>query len=419
MTFFYEGVSFFDTAVLIFFLLFVWSLIYRNPAFMIIAIMFVNVALSAMSFYLIELGGYITELGNWSYRTGNLPLHVFYNTLFVSSFFLAYRASGVSNGHLGCQRSQNRLFSLANRLIVFLLVAVIATEYISLFFYGVAIVDGINKVDYAIINPVVGFFGSTATYVSVFLGGLYFHSYKKFYLGIYLAHFLFLILSAQKFSALIVNLSFFFSLYLIRKQYFRMSGKLLYGIILLSITILAVFYFAYSQSNSFSDELGLSVSGAMAYRALYLSAHAQWASLIVFFQSGGELIGLVDLVEFNKYIVTLLHPQDTFDSLEKGVTFGMVFPAYNILGVPVILHIPLVLFQGGLIGLMLSIFTKWMSSGKLIGACILSVFLNILIRIFITGDLSQFFSFQSIFVYFSLVMYVLIRWALASGRVVD
>ena len=228
MTFFYEGVSFFDTAVLIFFLLFVWSLIYRNPAFMIIAIMFVNVALSAMSFYLIELGGYITELGNWSYRTGNLPLHVFYNTLFVSSFFLAYRASGVSNGHLGCQRSQNRLFSLANRLIVFLLVAVIATEYISLFFYGVAIVDGINKVDYAIINPVVGFFGSTATYVSVFLGGLYFHSYKKFYLGIYLAHFLFLILSAQKFSALIVNLSFFFSLYLIRKQYFRMSGKLLY-----------------------------------------------------------------------------------------------------------------------------------------------------------------------------------------------
>ena len=286
--------------------------------------------LSPLSFYFIEMGGYITELGRFSYRTNNLFVYSVYFLFFLFTFvFFASQISKYLFVRPNNQSPTIKINSNINSLVGVILLFVIIAEYISLVLYGIPIMQEQNKVDVAMANTVVKYIGSTGTYLSVFFGMMFAATRKNKFLILFLCHFLFCVLAAQKFSALVNNMMFFIAPHLVAINTFRITKRLLLFSFVFVLFILSVFFMAYDNENAFSRELGLPTWLAMGYRALYLSAHAQWAVLESSYLSDGLIrLSLDQFLDFHKFLVEQLHPEDTSESLDKGVTFGMIYPSY-------------------------------------------------------------------------------------------
>ena len=173
----------------------------------------------------------------------------------------------------------------------------------------------------------------------------------------------------------------------------RITKKVFIFSIVSVALILLVFFVAYDNENAFSRELGLPTWLAMGYRALYLSSHAQWAVFESLYLSGDVVrVTMEQFLNFHKFLVVQLHPMDTSESLEKGVTFGMIYPAYLLYAVPAYLHPFAILIFAACLAAVFELFVWSVKSGRVVLAWVVCVILNTLARVLITGNFSLLFS---------------------------
>lgn len=413
--FFYESVSVLDIFLLLSFLFYLGYNIYKRPELLILFIVFFNLALTAISFFLLELGAYITELGQYTYRTDNFIWEIVFLLIFV--FFFTHTVKFFLK--------KTRVFPDVNiinrqsaKLLVFVITLVIISEFLSLFVYGSPLLDARTKVEYAIQNKIVSLVGSSATYIAVILGLLFFHTKKNKFLIIFLIHVFFLILAGQKFSSLVVNASFFAAPFLINLKKIKLNFKIIVLLLSISIVILFVFFANYSQGNAFSNELGISTWMAMLYRAFYLSAHPSWGVFDLYFTSGMPLIDWKStLLHANKELVLLLSPFDTSESLEKGVTFGMSYPAYFLLNFSIGLSVIFSIIFSIIFGLITALFMNAVIEKKIILAVLLTPLINIITHVFIQGNFSAILSSKFFIICIFLAFYWLFN--LNTGKYRD
>tara|TARA_B100000242_G_scaffold293237_1_gene270721 strand:+ start:8418 stop:9692 length:1275 start_codon:yes stop_codon:yes gene_type:complete len=407
--FFFEDFSVLDTLILVTIPIFFAAYFIKNPKLFIVSVLFINLTLSLFSFYVIELGGYITELGQFSFRTNNFILFSLYILFFAASFVFLSNYVFENNFKTTIDKNKISIYSPLNFVIGSIIVFLVLLEYASLLIYGIPVLEGQNKVDVVFDNKIISLIGSTGTYISVFCGIIFTVSKKRFFLVIFILHFLFCILAAQKFSALINNMVFFLSPILVMQNSLRINLRTISIFIIFLAVVIGVFYNAYNVDNAFTRELELPTWLAMGYRAFFLSAHAQWAVFEIYFSQGLPKIDLGNFINFHKFLVDQLHPMDTSSSLDKGVTFGMIYPTYLLYTLPMFVHPIAVIIFAALMAYVFEAYIWAVKSNRIILACIVSVILNILIRIFITGNFSLLMSGTTIFAIVLILIYMLIQ----------
>lgn len=395
--------SFSDSLILLAFLGWFYYVIINNPRVLILSIMIFKILMCAISFYMIETGAYITELGMMSYRTGNLIFHLVY--LFVFFQLFLYFEKRISFSLKNSDEIQINTKSIVNHFIFLILIIAVTLEIISLIIYG-TIFDGLNKIDVVQNNIIIQVVGSTATYISVFCGYFFFAEKKKKHLLLFIFHFIALVLSGQKFTSLLISTSFFFAPLLIDLKILKLNLRLVSFFLVMFSIIISLSLISYSGENTFVNELGVTALGAVFYRPAFLSGHAQWAAFDLFFNQQFKLYDIYNFLYFNTFIVELLHPLDTSASLEKGITFGMIYPSYYLLTIPIIYHLPIIAFHAFVIALCFKIFISFIKTRNILGAMIISVILNAIVRVFIQGNFISLVSLKNILLFIIFFIYI-------------
>jgi hypothetical protein len=378
----------------------------QNPCAVLGCLLMLNIVLEAISINFIESGAFNSELGMMTYRQG-ITLPLLFN-LFVFSYF--YFLS-ISPTRIRDVPVLVKLPKQTKYIFLFVIFVVLFLEFLGLALYGAPILSGGNKVTNARENQISGFVGGSASYVSLCLG-LWHRTLRgksNKLLILFSLHMLVLVLQGQKFTSLVQNLVAFWAISIVYLDKKNINTAKIAAIFAVAAAIGGIFYFIYSKDNQFSRDLGLSPLEAMGYRAFHLVAHTYWG-MHYYVTNTYQAIDFGKFFDAARSLVRLMNADPNVeDSLERGTTFGMAFPAYFYFIIPTYIFPLGAMILGYCCGYVVNLLAMGLKRGNFLLALVLFVFMNQVHHIVIQGNFYKIFEPKTFIILFAMMIYFLFK----------